>query len=347
MLFQQQQQPNINITIPKQQIAKLCAHCERWVGTEGGGMDQAISVFAQQGSGRCVQFQPTFQQKAIPLPNNASWVATHSLEESHKRQTATMNFNERVVECKVGCWWLATRVLGANNNREQQTNPPTLLWELVRQSDRSLEELERIVLEKVPETCDKAELFALVGGEPPTATDDSQKLKQVASKLGITRQAGLEVLKVADSFCIRDRLLHVFSETRRVQEFVATCCGESHSAATGGGETMMLQALGSLLNQSHSSCSKLCDCSSPQVDRLQQVCAKAPGAVGSRVTGAGWGGCVISLVQCQHIEAFCAHVRKECYASLPSNETSNNNEADYMFVTKPSQGSNMFDCSGG
>lgn len=36
--------------------------CERYVGTEGGGMDQAVSVMAQQGAALHVEFNPVSGQ---------------------------------------------------------------------------------------------------------------------------------------------------------------------------------------------------------------------------------------------------------------------------------------------
>jgi N-acetylgalactosamine kinase len=40
-------------------MARVCAgRCERYVGTQGGGMDQACSLLAQQGVGLHVQFDP-------------------------------------------------------------------------------------------------------------------------------------------------------------------------------------------------------------------------------------------------------------------------------------------------
>lgn len=33
----------------KEKIASLCAECERYIGTQGGGMDQAIAFLATEG----------------------------------------------------------------------------------------------------------------------------------------------------------------------------------------------------------------------------------------------------------------------------------------------------------
>ena len=344
----QQQQPihegtRETLSLSRPQIAHLCARCERWVGTEGGGMDQAISLFAQAGSGRYIQFQPTFRHKAIPLPGGGSWVVCHSLEESHKRQDAATLFNKRVVECKIGCRLLADALQWKQHHPQGYRSS---LWELVGKSGMSLIDLENVVRGSIVEKCSKDELMSLVLPDKAIASDATsltEKMQHLAADLGIVRNAGIEVLEVADSFLVRDRLLHVLSETRRVQEFVSCSC-EELTSGQGDTSTTVLQTLGILLTHSHRSCSKLYDCSSAQVDRLQQVCLQAPGAVGSRMTGAGWGGCVISLVETVQVEGFCNHVREHYYESLPSGtfSKSTNNEADYLFVTQPSQGSQVF-----
>ena len=347
-LQQQKQQPSIPngstpaaaLPLSRPEIAHLCARCERWVGTEGGGMDQAISLFAQAGTGQYIQFQPTFQHRAISLPHNGSWVVCHSLEESHKRHDASTLFNKRVVECKIGCRLLADALDWKLYHGEGY---PSSLWELVSKSGMSIIDLERIVQESIAETCSKDDLvvFVLPGKETP----QTDLIQCLAAELDIVREAGIEVLEVAKSFHIRDRLLHVLSETRRVQEFVSYSSEDPtlhQRFDTTTSTPSALQSMGVIMNNSHRSCSELYNCSSVQVDKLQQICLQAKGVVGSRMTGAGWGGCVISLVDTEYVESFCRHIRRHYYTTLPVHLISKKTESDYMFVTLPFPGSQVF-----
>ena len=41
-----------------QEVAAFTASCEKYVGTESGGMDQAISIMGQNGLAKLVHFKP-------------------------------------------------------------------------------------------------------------------------------------------------------------------------------------------------------------------------------------------------------------------------------------------------
>jgi len=82
------------------------------------------------------------------------------------------------------------------------------------------------------------------------------------------------------------RARHVLTEAERVSRFREICNLHDDKA---------LVELGRLMDESHASCSGDYDCSCPELDDLVSICRKA-GALGARLTGAGWGGCAVALV---------------------------------------------------
>ena len=57
-----------------------------------------------------------------------------------------------------------------------------------------------------------------------------------------------------------------------------------------------LANFGKLMYQSHESCRRLYECSAPELDLVVQA-AKRAGAMGARMTGAGWGGAALVLIR--------------------------------------------------
>ncbi|MDI6830542.1 MAG: galactokinase [Actinomycetota bacterium] len=81
------------------------------------------------------------------------------------------------------------------------------------------------------------------------------------------------------------RARHVVEEQRRVVE-AAACLREGDP-----------ERLGALLNASHASLRDLYRVSSPELDALQETSLRRPGVWGCRMTGAGFGGCVVALLE--------------------------------------------------
>jgi len=80
------------------------------------------------------------------------------------------------------------------------------------------------------------------------------------------------------------RCRHVVSETERVRK--AAQALQSGDLAT----------VGALMNQSHASLRDDMEVSVPEVDFLAHIARHAPGVLGARMMGAGFGGCVLVLV---------------------------------------------------
>lgn len=81
-------------------MADFACTCERHIGTQSGGMDQAISVMGERGAAKLIDFNPV-RASDVVLPKSGSFVVANSLTESKKAETASTNYNNRVVECRL------------------------------------------------------------------------------------------------------------------------------------------------------------------------------------------------------------------------------------------------------
>jgi galactokinase len=69
-----------------------------------------------------------------------------------------------------------------------------------------------------------------------------------------------------------------------------------------------VEAFGKLMIQSHESLRDDYEVSCDELDTMVRLALELPGVYGSRLTGAGFGGCTVSLVEPSQVEAFIAHV---------------------------------------
>ncbi|MDD5747649.1 MAG: galactokinase [Actinomycetota bacterium] len=90
----------------------------------------------------------------------------------------------------------------------------------------------------------------------------------------------------------KKRAEHVIYESLRVEE--AARCLEKGDART----------LGYLMNRSHESLRDLFEVSSLELNAIQKISLTQPGVLGCRMTGAGFGGCMIALVENEHLEKY-------------------------------------------
>ena len=95
------------------------------------------------------------------------------------------------------------------------------------------------------------------------------------------------------------RAEHVVHENQRVVDAVAAL------------ESGDLPALGRLFAESQASMRDLFGISSPELDALVEIATAVPGVVGSRLTGAGFGGCTINLVHRDAVPALREAVMRQ------------------------------------
>ncbi len=118
-------------------------------------------------------------------------------------------------------------------------------------------------------------------------TPDLASLRQLEPDMLESRRGELPPL-------IYRRLRHVVGENRRV---------EVMAAALAGGDR---RVMGEAMAASHRSLRDDFEVSSAELDAMVESAGDAPGLIGSRLTGAGFGGCTVSLVAPDRAAEFAA-----------------------------------------
>jgi len=270
----------------KLELAELLARAEWYVGTQGGGMDQAISLMGRPGQALKIDFYP-LEVRPVPLPAGYRVVVSNSLVQAAKTADALDKYNRRPIECRLAVAVLK-RALAARYRREL---PLTLLGDLSEEvlgvPQGEIDALADATLHEQAYTL--AELAGILETSP-----------EETSRRYCTRRDGTVFPEPEDGFKLRQRFRHVVEEGRRVERSVEAL------------EAGDIDRFGGLMNDSHASCRDLYEISCPELDALVAISREA-GAVGARLTGAGFGGCAISLVAEEGVEAFVQKVGEAYY----------------------------------
>lgn len=272
---------HINVEPPV--LAEQMATAERYVGTMGGGMDQAVEILAQAGAAVKIDFFPV-RTMPVELPQDYSVVICNSMVVAPKTATARLNYNRRPIECRLAAQLLANHLDGRNG--------------VPKQVQRLSELLPFVPNDELLTTA--ARLF---GRQPWSKERAAEALGMDTAALdqAFFRMRDGQILpEFPDGLPLLDRVQHVLSEGRRVEESVATL--RSGNAP----------AFGRLMNASHASCRDLYGISCPELEQLVGV-ALASGAVGARLTGAGFGGCTVNLVPVKLVDEFRTTVIAKYY----------------------------------
>ena len=101
--------------------------------------------------------------------------------------------------------------------------------------------------------------------------------------IGPLRLATMGMLDRIDDVTIRNRAQHVISENQRVLDFVVALSGGDYARA------------GALMTEGHRSLSSHFGSSTSQMDEMVDQMNTVPGVYGARMTGGGFGGCIVAL----------------------------------------------------
>ena len=259
-----------DLEMDKLKVADLMAGAERYVGTQGGGMDQAASLLGQAGCALTIHFNP-LRVQPVRMPPGYVIVAANSMVQAAKTAGAMDEYNRRSIECRLAAAVLRFQFSG----RYGRPLPIRLLGDLnpdtLGLSLEEIDDLAETVLRREPYSLEEiAAVLEVPAGE--------------VVEIYCTRRDGSVFPEPGDGFKLRDRYQHVVHEGRRVEQSVH-CFQEND-----------MPAFGELMNRSHVSCRDLYEISCPELDKLVEIALEA-GALGSRLTGAGFGGCTVSLVR--------------------------------------------------
>ncbi|MGC6413042.1 MAG: galactokinase [Candidatus Puniceispirillaceae bacterium] len=135
----------------------------------------------------------------------------------------------------------------------------------------------------------------------------NERLKetQLAAKtLGLSslRDAKVDDFKQISDALIAKRARHVITENQRVLDAKQALMDQE------------LETLGMLMNQSHRSLAEDYEVSSAELDHLVMA-AHTAGAYGARLTGAGFGGCIIALMPAENLSQRVNQILKNAPAS--------------------------------
>jgi galactokinase len=136
--------------------------------------------------------------------------------------------------------------------------------------------------------------YARVRAEVEEAAAAVEKIKPGATQLRDATLADLEAAKPSMSHEAYLRGRHVISDSQRVLDGVA--------ALRAGNVTRF----GELMNEAHVSYRDDFQASCKECDLLVELAQELPGCLGSRLTGGGFGGCTVSLVEADKAEAFAS-----------------------------------------
>ncbi len=294
------------------ELAELMAGGEHYVGTQGGGMDQAICLLGRKYHAVRIGFFP-LRFSYFPFPKDHSIIVAHSLIRAAKTENALFLYNRRPAECR-----LATAIINAVYHPKHAF---ARLGELP----------EDIYGSKHPEDF-VSSIF----------TRESYTLQDISGFTGETAEMIIEKYLLtwdgkpmpvpSGGFLIRQRALHILTEAGRVMK---SCIALNNNDMTG---------FGRLMNASHESCDKNYGISTPELNTLVSIMRNL-GALGARLTGAGFGGCAVALIKDENVRPFTDGIRQLYYKDYIGEKHPELGEIDdyhdIVFAVKPSAGATV------
>lgn len=131
-----------------------------------------------------------------------------------------------------------------------------------------------------------------------------EHLPEITCLGDVTPEAYETVRQYITDETVERRVRHVIEEDARVKKSI--------EVLTAGD----LESFGALMTASHNSLRDLYEVSCTELDILAAEALKIDGVLGSRMTGAGFGGCTVSLVKDESVDTFIEEIGKKYLAEV-------------------------------
>ncbi|MHB0878906.1 MAG: galactokinase [Anaerolineae bacterium] len=258
-------------------LAEAASQAEWYVGTRGGIMDQFASVFGRGGHALFLDCRPVApgQYHLERIPLPGGYRLV-VCSTGVRHENTRSEFNTRVFECRVGAHLLRRHFPDVRYLRDASAESLGF----------SRSEVEAMIAELLPEGIDGQTLI------------DTGVVDAVASDMPATFK-----IDAARDYRVRQRCRHVISENQRVQD----CVGLLRAGD--------VEAFGAMMDAAHASARDDYEVSVPQVEEMVEAARTSAGCIGARITGAGWGGCVVAMVQDESVGEFVERVKERYYAA--------------------------------
>jgi galactokinase len=192
-----------------------------------------------------------------------------------RHENTRSEFNTRVFECRVGAELVRRRYPQVRNLRDVSEEGLGL----------TRSEVDALLDDLLPEAILGRELTA-------------RGLAAVAADMPASFRIDPD-----REYRVRQRCRHVVAENRRVLDSAAALKASDVSR------------FAHLMDEAHASARDNYQVSVPEVEAMVAAAREAPGCVGARITGAGWGGCIVALVDGALVSEFSAAVRERYLAA--------------------------------
>lgn len=297
--------------ISRREMAEVAIESERYVGVASGGMDQSASIFGYPDSVLHIVFHPGLAISRVQMPSpppsepECTFLVANTLVVSDKKVNGPVQYNLRVVELLI-----AARVFARKHGLPLDDSTKTwrkLMDTFFQQKPQASQSAEA---DKVRQSLgdEAAQIFVmskLVEESLPHEPVSREEAEELSGYKGDAfKQEFLSQFEVrADKYDLFRRTRHVFAESLRVHQFRALCLSGSTSYSS----------LGSLMNDSHASLARDYENTCPELESIVTL-AREAGSLGSRLTGAGWGGSTVHLVPTGKVADVTEALRKGYYA---------------------------------